>query len=266
MKKEEVRMRYAVRALGWATKIFWIFIILFLATSVYSAMNIRMGFGEPQVFLSRGNMVISIPLFVNNTGLYDLSEFNVTVTLADYNGSLVSTSTTFVPLIPRGSGIKTAHNISISLDDMISRAQIYLFNDTFFNAGISMRLKFARAIPLKASMNKTIPWGAPLYNFSVGQITYNYYNVTHQKLIIPLSFENHSPYFGVNGTMQVEICNASGGLLASGTSSLDVPSHSNYENQVELIADIQKLTLSGEMRFYFNTSMFSFGPLVVPYG
>jgi len=265
-KREERRMRYAVRALGWATIIFWIFIILFSATSVYSAMNVRMGFGEPQLLLSNGFAVISVPLFINNGGLYDLSELNVTVDVMDYNGSLVSTSTTLVSSIPRGSSIETEHNVSMSLDDVMSKAQIYLFNDTIFSVNMSMKLNFARVVPFQASMNKTVPWGAPLYNFSVGQISYNYYNLTHQRVIMPLSFENHSPYFGVDGVMRVEMCNASGGVIAYGTLSLDVPSYSTYEDQVELIVDILKLTPSGEMHFYFETSAFSFGPVVMPYG
>ena len=259
-------MRYAVRALGWATKILWIFIIVFATTSVYSAMNVKMGFGEPQLFLSSEFVVISVPFYINNNGLYNLSELYVTVDVMDYNGSLVSTSATFVPSIPRGSSVETAHNVSMSLNDTISKAQIYLFNDTFFNVGMSMKLNFARVVPFEASMNKTIPWGAPFYNFSIGQITYDYYNVTHQRVIIPLSFENHSPYFGVDGMMRVEMCNASGEVIAFGALSLDAPSNSKYEDQVELIVDVLKLTPSGEIRFYFETPPFSFGPVVMPYG
>ncbi|KPV63443.1 MAG: hypothetical protein AOA66_0919 [Candidatus Bathyarchaeota archaeon BA2] len=239
---------------------------MFSATSVYSAMNVRISFGEPQVFLSSGLVVISIPLLINNTGLYDLYELNITVNLVDYNGSLVSTSTTFVPLISRGSSVETAYNISMNLDDITSRAQIYLFNDTIFNMDASMKLNFARVVPLKGSMNTTIPWGAPLYNFSVGQPSYNDHNLTHRRVIIPLSFENHSPYFGVDGMMLAEMYNDRGEVIASRTSSLDAPSHSKYEDRIELIVNDLKLTPSGEMHFYFETSVFSFGPVVMPYG
>jgi len=259
-------MKYAVRALGWATKILWILIIVFAGTSVYSAMNVKMSFGEPQAFLSSGFVILSIPLFVNNSGFYDLSELNLTVDAMDYNGSLVSTSTTFVPLIPRGSSVETAHNVSISLDDITSDVLNYLFNDTIFNVDLSMKVNFARVIPFQVSMNKTIPWGAPLYDFSIGQISYDYYNLTHQRVVIPLSFENHSPYFGIYGTMQVEIYNSGDELVGSRTLSLNVPSHSAYEDQVELIVDISKLTESGEVHFSFETSMFSLGPVVMPYG
>jgi len=260
-------MRYAVRALGWATIIFWIFIILFSATAVYSAMNVRMGFGEPQMVLSNEFMVISIPLFINNTGLYDLSELNITANAMDHNGSLTLTSTTLVPLIPRGSNVEITHNLSVSLEEIESWLRTYLFNDTIFNVNMSMKLNFAHVVPFQASTNTTIPWGAPFYNFSTGQISYEYHNLTHQRVIIPLSFENHSPYFGVDGMMHVEMCNASGKVIASGTLNLDVPpAYSKYEDQVELIVDVLKLTPSGEMHFYFETSVFSFGPVVMPYG
>ena len=211
-------------------------------------------------------MIISVPLFVNNTGLYDLSELNMTVIVTDCNKSLVSTSTTFVPSIPRGSSNETAHNVSMSLDDITSTLLNYLFNDTVFNVDMSLKLNFARAIPFQVSTNMTMPWGAPLYNFSIGQIYYNFLNFTHQEAIIPISFENHSPYFGVDGFMRVEIYNDNGELLGSSVSDLNVPSHSGYDGQVETIVDVSKVTGSGEVHFYFETSAFSIGPLVMPYG
>lgn len=259
-------MRYAVRALGWATKIIWILIIVFSVTSVYSAMNVRIGFGESQVFLSDETVIISIPLFINNTGLYDLSELNITADVMDYNESLLSTSTTSVSLIPRGGSVETTHNISISLDDITSKAQTYLFNDTIFNVDMSAKLNFAHAILFQVSTNMSMPWGAPLYNFSIGQISYNYLNLTHQELIIPISFENHSPYFGVDGFMRVEIYNDNDELLGFSVSGLNVPSYSSYDSQVEMIVDVSKLTGSGEVHFYFEASTFSIGPVVMPYG
>jgi len=259
-------MRYAVRALGWATKILWILILVFSVTSVYSAMNVKIRFGEPHVFLSKEFAVISIPLFINNTGFYDLSELNITADVMDCNESLLSTSIAFVPLIPRGSSVETTHNVSISLDYITSMAQTYLFNDTIFNVNMSVKLNFAHAIPFQVSTNMTVPWGAPLYNFSIGQISYNYLNLTHQELIIPISFENHSPYFGVEGTMQVETYNDDDELLGFSESDLNVPSHSSYDGQVKMTVDLSKITGSGEVRFYFETSVFSIGPVVMPYG
>lgn len=259
-------MRYAVRALGWTIKILWILIIVFSVTAVYSALNVRMGFGEPQVFLSNESVVVSTPLFINNTGIYDLSDLNMTTAVTDYDQSLLATSTTFVPLISRGSSLDIAHNISMSLDDIALEAQTYLFNDTVFNVDMSAKLIFANAIPFQISNNMTIPWGAPLYNFLTGQISYSFLNFTHQEVVVPISFENHSPYFSVDGLIQVEIYNDNTELLGSSTSDLNVPSHSSYDGRVEIAVDISKITGRGEVRFYFETADFSFGPMVMPYG
>ncbi len=255
-------MRYAVEALGWAAKILWIFLIVFSVTSVYSAMNIKMGFGEPKISLSNGLAVISFPWIFNNTSFYDLSELKLTAKATHPNGSLVSMSTTFLPLLPRGTCIETAHNLSLRLDDL----EYPLFEDTLFNVNMSLGLKFSQAIPFQVSLNTTVPWGAPLYNFSVGQVSYDLYNFTHQKAILPLFFENHSPYFGVDGIMQLEFHNDRSELLGSETLSLNVPSHSRYDSQVELLVDVSKITLKGELHFFFKTSTFSFGPLVIPFG
>lgn len=258
-------MRYAVRALGWVTKILWILIIAFSATAVYSAMGLRMSFGEPRAYLSNGFMVLSIPLFINNSGFYNLSDLSMTVNVTDSNGSLLSASSTSVDSIPGNRSVDTTHNISINLNDT-AKLQTYLFNDTIFNIDMSLKVKFAGAIPFQASTNMTIPWGAPLYNFSIGQFSYAYLNFTHQEIMIPISFENHSPYFGIDGSMNVEIYNNNDELLGSSASDLNVSSYSSYNGQVEMIVDVSKITRSGEVYFYFETSAFSFGPLVMPYG
>jgi len=259
-------MRYAVRALGWATKILWILIIVFSVTSVYSAMNVRMSLGQPQAFVSSEFILISVPLFVNNAGLYDLSEINMTVAVMDYQQSVLSTSTTFVPLIPRGSNLETTHNVSMSLEDGTSKLLDYLFNDSVFILDMSLKLNFAHSVPFRVSTNMSVPWGAPLYNFSIGQVSYNFLNLTHQEAIIPVSFENHSPYFSVDGVMRVEIFNDNGELFGFSMSDLNVPSHSSYIGQTEIAVDVSRVTGTGEVHFYFETSAFSAGPVVIPYG
>jgi len=259
-------MRYAVRALGWATKILWILIIVFSVTSVYSAMNVRMSLGQPQAFVSSEFILISVPLFVNNAGLYDLSEINMTVAVMDYQQSVLSTSTTFVPLIPRGSNLETTHNVSMSLEDGTSKLLDYLFNDSVFILDMSLKLNFAHSVPFRVSTNMSVPWGAPLYNFSIGQVSYNFLNLTHQEAIIPVSFENHSPYFSVDGVMRVEIFNDNGELFGFSMSDLNVPSHSSYIGQTEIAVDVSRVTGGGEVHFYFETSAFSAGPVVIPYG
>jgi len=258
-------MRQALRALGWATKILWILIIVFAATIVYSAlpMNFRMGFGEPQAAFSDGVIVMSFPLIINNSGYYPVSDLNLTTSLMDDEGNLVSTSTTFVPLIARSSNLEKSHNVSLSLNDLnLTR---FLFEDSDFTADLSIAMKFARVVPLQVATEMAIPWGAPLYNFSVGEMTPQF-NGTHYLGAVPISFENHSPFLNVTGAIRFEILNDEGEPVVSGEKIVDVPSHSGYGGQVELIVDdLAKITANRQARVSFETSMFNFR-MVIPYG
>ncbi len=257
-------MRQALRALGWATKVLWILIIVFAATVAYSALNFRMGFGEPQASFSDGVIVMSFPLIINNSGYYPVSDLNLTTRLIDNRGTLISTSTTFLPLITHNSNLEKTHNISLSLNDL--NLTHFLFEDSNFTADLSITMKIARAFSLQTATDMVIPWGAPLYKFSIGEITYRS-NGTHYLGDVPISFENHSPFLSVTGIIRFEVYNNRSEYVGSGEKFVDVPSHSGYGDQIELIIDYPaNITANGQARVSFETSMFSFGPMVMPYG
>jgi hypothetical protein len=173
-----------------------------------------------------------------------------------YNGTLISLSETFVPLVASGSNIETAHNISIDLSDMSMEYAEIFFNDSSFGLDAFIALNFANVIPVQVSINMTIPWGAPLSNLSIGEI---FVLPDNRTVVIPVSFENHS-YFDIAGTIQLEVYNDVDELVTSGQTSLDVPSSYGYNGQVETyssLEDVSKLTESGKVYFIFETSMFT---------
>ncbi len=259
-------MKHAVRALGWATKIFWILIIAFTATAVYSALDIQASLGHPRLVSSNGLLVFSLPLSINNTSYYDLSELNLTATVMDATGPVISQSTTYVPLVQRGSFITHVHNASIDLNDLVQGTPDYLFNDTVFEVNMSLTVRYASAFVFRFSENETLDWGAPLYNFSVGQIVYSPHNATHQKAVVPLSFANHSSFSNVTGTIYLESYSDEAEWIGSGTANVDVSRHAAYDGYIEAFVDSTRLMGSGALHFYFTTSMFDFGPLVMRYG
>jgi len=249
-------MKLAIRALAIAIIILWILLIAFAATAVYSVMNLDIGFEETQFFSSNDDVVLSLPFFINNNGYYDISELNVTTRMMDYNGTLLSVSETFVPLVASGSNVETAHNISIDLNDMSMEYAEIFFNDSSFGLDAFIALNFANVIPAQVSINMTVPWGAPLSNLSIGEI---FVLPDNRTVVIPVSFENHS-FFDIVGTMQLEVYNDVDELVTSGQTSLDVPSYDGYDEQVEAyssLEDVSKLTESGEVHFVFETSMFT---------
>ena len=259
-------MKHAVRALGWATKIFWILIIAFAATAVYSALDIQVSLGHPQPVSSNGLLVFSLPLSINNTSYYNLSELNLTATVMDDTGSTICQSITYVPLIQRGSFIAHVHNASIDLNGLVQGTPDYLLNDTVFEMNMSMTVRYASAFVFRFSENETIAWGAPLHDFSVGQVAYSPHNATHQRASVPLSFENHSSFSNVTGTIYLECFDDGAGCIGAGTANVDVSRRASYEGYIEAFVDSTQLTGSGVLHFHFATSMFDFGPLVMRYG
>ena len=251
-------MKPAIRALGIATIVIWIFLIVFAATAVYSVMNLGVDFGEVEFFTSSNGVVLSLPFFINNTGYYDISELNISTRIMDSNGTLLKLSQTFVPLVSSGSNVEEAHNISIESDDIMERIEL-VFNDSSFVFDAFITLNFANIVPVQMSMNMTMPWGAPLSNVSVGEISRLPFNATHDRVVVPLSFENHS-FFDVTGTMNFEIYNDVEELVTSGETSLDAQSESTYNEQVDVylsLTDASRLTESGKVRLIFETSIFT---------
>ena len=252
-------MKYAIRALGWVTTILWILVILFSATVVYSAMQVGITPGEPQVTASDGTIITSIPFSVNNTGFYDISNLNITTQVTDKNGIVISNSTTFVPLIQKGSVTTETHNVSLSLNDVIAKNLTYMFiNDTVLSMDMFVALTYANAIPLKISLNTTMPWGAPFYNLSIGEISV----VTPQQVNVSLRFENHA-FFVLNGNITVELVDSSDQLIGAGKTSMYVFPQSIYEGSIEVAVTGDPKNIV-KVRLYFDTDLFSFGPVVIP--
>ncbi|UCE15267.1 MAG: hypothetical protein JSV12_05100 [Candidatus Bathyarchaeota archaeon] len=257
-------MKPAIRALGIATIIIWIFLIAFSVTALYSVMNLGFGFGEVQFLPSTTGVVLSLPFFINNSGYYDLSELNITTRITDSNETALSVSETFVPLVSTGNSVEAAHNISIDLSDVMERIGL-IFEDSFFVFETFVALNFARFVPVQLSMNMTVPWGAPFNNVSVGEISVLPFNSTHVRVGIPLSFENNS-YFDITGTMKLEMYNDVDELVTFGETSLDAPSQSMYNDQINMQpADASKLTDSGQVHFIFETPVFTVEQWM-PYG
>lgn len=252
-------MKHAIRALGWATAVFWILVILFSVTVVYSAMQIRMNRveEEPEVTYSNGAITMSIPFSISNGGLYDISELNITTHVVAENET-VSRTTTQVPTISRGDTANETYDISVSLDHILANLTYMLFIDTDLEVEISVALTYAHAIPLKISYNETLQWGAPFYNLSI-----NIPPVSPQPANASVSFENHA-FFGLNGTIGLQIMDSSGELIGSGTTDrFYVPPRAPSTSlQVTIIGDLGDMA---EVHLYFYTSVFSFGPVVMSF-
>lgn len=253
-------MKIAIRMLTVVTIIFWIVILFFCVTAVYSVMNLGVNLGEVQMLPSSKGITFSIPLSINNSGYYELADLNLTTRVTDLNGTVLDLTETFVPSIPQGTNINESHTIPIDLDTIMSMDQVpLLLNDSSFNVEVFAGLNFARTIPVQLSTNLTIPWGAPLAHFSVGTISVSPYNSTHSEASIPVSFENHA-ILDITGTLKLEFYDNSDKQIASTINTISVPSQQSYADRLLVYPkqqDTSELTDTGNVHVFFETPMFT---------
>jgi hypothetical protein len=251
--------------IGIATTFFWIFLIAFFVSAVYSAKDVDFDFGDPQMNVTGNDVVFSLPVSITNKGFYNIGSFNITTELSDEEGSTITRGSTLIPVINKNKTATTTHNMTIDVDDLVHKNRNFLFNDTELTIYEAVSMKIAEVIPVQASTNFSMPWGAPLYNFALGTIQFEPYNLTHVKVGVPISFENHSP-FDIIGSIQIRMYNSSRMLVGEGQTDIEAYSHSPYNGYIELYVSMTETTESGRFRIYFQTELFNYGPLVIHYG
>lgn len=259
-------MNITIRMIGVATTIFWIFLIVFAISAAYSAKDIEFRFGEPQTAVTADNqLLLSLPITVVNRGLYNIDHFNVTSSVSDPYGSEITRSSTLVSVIRKGQNVTAYHNFTLSIDDLLQNYQSYVFNDTDLVVNESVGFWLAEVIPVQASGNVTMPWGAPLYGFTVGEPTARAYNSTHSLISVPVRFENHA-FFDLAGTLEVHLRNTRH-QIGQGQTDIMVTQGSRYDGFVDVyVTNSHANTTRGSIEFYFSCPYFSYGPLVIPFG
>jgi len=252
--------------IGIATTFFWIFLIAFAASAFYSIKDLQFDFGDPQVSVTPENkLLLSMPITITNVGYYNIGFFNVTTEISDEEGFTIIRGSTLVPIIKKGDTVITAHNMTIDVNDLLQNHQNFLFNDTEVRINEMIGMRIAEVIPVQASTNFSEPWGAPLYNFALGEIEYSAYNLTHLRAIVPLSFENHA-LFDLTGNIQMRMYNSTDSLLGEGQTTIDAAQNSPYNGYIELYVPSAGITANGRFEVDFITPFFNIGPLVIPYG
>jgi len=267
-------VKQSIRALGWAITLSMLLTFAFLVTSIYSMVQTILegrgiSIGEVQSDVSNGLLTLSIPLTVNNTGYYDISNFNVTLVLKKPDGTVISSGGTMLPVIKYGSTATSWSNLTVDLRELLSEMEYLLFNDSEFKLDMLFSFRYAYALSFQVdAVNTTIPWGAPLYNFSLTGIGAPY-NITLTGFLIDVyfGFENHSP-FTVEGTLSLKFYNDADEYLGSGTETINVPPGYGFTGSVTIeIENPSKYTGSGYIEVSFESPVLGFLELgVVEYG
>ncbi|MEM0095653.1 MAG: hypothetical protein QW660_03345 [Candidatus Bathyarchaeia archaeon] len=258
-------MDVSIRMISAASTVFWILLVGFFASAVYSVKDLHLSLGEPRLSLTTdGHAIISIPINIENMGYYNLGSFNIATKVADLNGAKITEGSTSVPIVERGSKITVLHNLTFSTSVLSESCIHYLFNDSSFMVTAKISLKLAETIPVQALSNFTVPWGAPFYNFQLGQPTIEPVNFTHLEITVPISFENHAP-IDINGEVSLYMYNSEAILVGRGESKIAAPQGNLYTGSILLYVQSSETPEKGAFEVYFSTQFMSYGPLVIPY-
>jgi hypothetical protein len=253
-------MKIAIRIVRIATIILSLIIVFFVATAAYSATQLSLIIKSPQMLPSSEGINFSLPFSITNNGYYELADLNVTTRVTDANGTLLDQSETIIPSIPKGATVNSTHTVPVNFEDIMAIDYVpLLLNDSTFNVELFGAINFARAIPIQVSANTTIPWGAPLSNFSVGSPSISTFNSTHGEATIPLSFVNHA-VLDLTGTLRLEFLSVSREVIAFGETAVNVPSGASFSGEINTYPrqeDILKLTDGTTIRAVFETPMFT---------
>ena len=258
-------MNVALRALGWAIRFFWIITLCFAVTCVYSASLISVELEDPVPLLDASGFGATLPITLANNGYYSIADLNIATTIKDAQNRSLSQTVSHVATIQPQDRITILHNLSFDPSTILAQPD-HLFNDSELTLQGTIRLSYAGLVPFGFETNTSLPWGAPLSDFVVGTPEYAAYDVTNQRMTAPISFQNHSPYINVTGTIHVEVFNSRNQLIGEDTIPVNVPSNTPYNGEAELIIRSAQVTQSGEIHIYIETDTFHYGPLVANYG
>jgi hypothetical protein len=217
-------MRQSIKILSWTITISALLLALFLITVFYSASlllnNESVRVGEFQQKIFEEDLILSMPITLNNTGYYDITNFHISTTLKDSEDIVLTQDNLTISQILKGQAESITHNITVSLKDV----QSLLYEDILFKIETSVSFRYAYSLGFNIRMiNMSIPWGAPLYNLQLEEANIVSLNESQIMIEITLNVENHYP-LDINGVLNYKVYNETGASVGSGTEPIVISS------------------------------------------
>jgi hypothetical protein len=258
-------MRVPIRIISIASSAFWIFLIIFSASAVYSMKDFQVNLGQPQTSMTEEHeLLISFPVSVVNTGLYEIADFNISKSFLDEEGSAIAGGSIFIPVIGQGQTINVTQDVKLNVTDLLQTHQSLLNNDTDLTTSTRLSMLAAGVIPVQASSNSSMLWGAPLYNLTLGTPQLATFNATHSVATVQLSFENHA-FFDVTGTVWLRAYGNANELIGQGQASIQVAQHTPYAGNLEVYVPSGAGPIV-RLEAHFVTTFFNYGQEIAAYG
>ncbi|NWF97275.1 MAG: hypothetical protein HXY34_14145, partial [Candidatus Thorarchaeota archaeon] len=210
-------------------------------------------------------LLFSLRIGIVNNGYYGVGSFNITTEISDTDGFVIARGLTFIPTIKKGENMTASNNVTFDFNDLLQHDHNFLFNDTELYVTVYAGIRIAELIPISATTNFSLPWGAPFRNFTLGEPKSADFNLTHLRVTASTSFENHA-FSDIAGSMQVQMYNSASVLVGSSQTLIDASQGSRYSGHIEFYVLKSEMTRTGRFEVHFLTPFFTYGPLVMSYG
>ena len=260
-------MRVPIRIISIATSAFWIFLIIFSASAIYSMKDFQVNLGQPQISKTGDHeLLFSFPVSVVNNGLYQISDFNISGNFLDEEGSAIAggSISIFISAISQGQTINFTQNVKLNVTDLLQTHQNLLDNDTNLTANTRISMLVAGVIPVQVSSNSSLQWGAPLYNLTFGTPRLAMFNATYSAVTVPLSFENHA-FFDVSGAVLLRAYSNANELIGQGQTGIQLAQHLLYDGDLEVYVPSTAGPIA-RLEVYFVTTFFNYEQEIAVHG
>jgi hypothetical protein len=202
---------------------------------------------EPTFMLSNGNISVTIPVYINNAGFYDISETSMQVKVWKADLILFEISKN-LPDIPAGQKVKVNCIFTTNFKEILQMDRELLTKDDYLNVNTTFHFKVAHLIAFNATNISIIQWGAPFHNLTIyGEA----YNITSQVFSFYVSFNNHAP-FPINGTLTARITNLSNETISVISLNLNVQPKESFVRLIEVIVDPLKMMDNAFVQLSFD--------------
>jgi len=235
-------LRVTLRALSVATGLLWLFVGLFLATAIYSAMQIgieEVSISPPRV--EGAALYYNITIAIYNGGFYDISNLTITTTMIlNQTGDVILSTSSMLPAIEKGGRGTLVHVVVLDLaavqEENAAVFRMLMLNNSDITVVSSIGLLYAYTFWTELSTNFTAAWGAPLSGMRVWD-----YELSGNVFSFNMTFVNNSL---MSYSFWVEVLNDQGEVV--GTSSpVDMAPGYVLTGRVSVLVDLGGWTDSG---------------------
>jgi hypothetical protein len=244
-------VQQTIKALSWAIRVFWVFALVLTISVAVSlsklAESCTIGVRQSEVSYFDNIFSLAPPFYINNTGFYDFTDVNFTVSVNDAVGKL-SAASVLIPTVRAGSSVDSSLIINVSVAKLSPRTFALLTNDVDLSLDVSASFGLAHAITFGLSTNFSQPWRAPFHNFTVLAVTYN---ASIAQLSITVSFENHATY-PLYGSFTLQAYNNRSKCIGYFQDEVNVQPSSPFSGSYEFGIDAAELTSDNYVGLYFE--------------